>query len=283
MLSVLLAACSSTSPEEDDGAVSSDELDVVAEVDDEISRASWETLGLGVHAKTLGHAPGANVLIVYGGYTAQDLYVERWADEIVRAKGSSLGVGRLYAVRGPNQSGYANREIANSKIAADLGSGIAANASSIVVVAHSSGSFVATELLGMLRNARGGVPTNTIGKVSVFNLDGGGGLDRSTIQALDHAYWVYACDSVIGRCSHNADAMKSLGRAHASKGGVLKVNADRSGCSASSAGGLWCLHDTLITTRPHNPSHYDLRRDYTSFSGSRKVVTSYLDVLDANP
>src|SRR5205085_5637360 len=113
------------------------------------------------------------VLVVYGGYTAEDEYVRRWGDELVRARGAALDVGHLYAVRGPNQSGYANREIANSKLAAHLGDGRAAGASSIVVLAHSSGVFVAGELIGMLEAGRGGVPADTLSKVRLFSLDGG--------------------------------------------------------------------------------------------------------------
>jgi hypothetical protein len=248
------------------------------EKDDEVSQAAWSNVGYGVDAKELNG--GSNVLIVYGGYSAQTLYVKRWADELFRAKGTDLQIGHLYAVRGPNQAGYQNREIQNSKLAAHLGTnGRAANASSIVIVAHSSGTFVAAELLAMLRNNRGGVPSDTLGKVTVFNLDGGGGVPESTLEAMAHAYFVYACDNNIGRCSHNASTMKSLGNAYASLGGKILVNANGSGCSAGASGGLWCLHDTLITNKPHNSSMYDLERDYTDFTGSRHVITSYLDVL----
>lgn len=247
------------------------------EVSDAISQASWERLGFGVQHKTIPGG-GTNVLAVYGGYSAEELYVQRWADELVRAKGQTLGIGHLYSVKGPNQSGYANKEIANSKLALHLGTGagVAANASSIIVVAHSSGTFVASELFGQLKKGTGGVPSDTLGKVTLFNLDGGGG-DGSIYRAMSHAYFVYACDGNIGRCSHNADAMRSLGSTYASAGGAIKLKANGSGCSAQSGGGLWCLHDTLITNRPHNPDHYDLARDYTDFSGSRRVVTDYLD------
>lgn len=258
------------------GAAAEALTDVGAETDDELAQLPWDTLGTGVHVKTI--AGGSNVLVVYGGYSAQDLYVERWADELVRAKNDTLGVGTLVAVRGPNQAGYQNREIANSKLAAYLGAnGRAQGASSIVVVAHSSGTYVAAEFLAQIKAGRGNVPSDTLAKVTLYNLDGGG-LDASTVHAMKNAYFVYACDANIGSCSHNASSMKALGNAYKSAGGAIKVRADGSGCSAS---GLWCLHDTLITTRPHNPMHYDLARDYTDFKGSRKVVTSYLDTLDS--
>jgi hypothetical protein len=282
-LSLSAAACGGQAAGEadDEESGASEALsDVGAETDDALARAPWDALGTGVHAKTI-EGGGANVLIVYGGYTAQDLYVERWADEHVRARGDRLELAALYAVRGPDQSGYAHREIQNSKLAAHLAAGVAERARSIVIVAHSSGTFVAAELVGMLRDGRGGVPADTLSKVTLFNLDGGGGLDSATMRAMAGAYFVYACDAALGRCSHNASTMKDLGARYASAGGALAVDARSSGCSAHAAGGLWCLHDTLVTTRPHDPLHYDLARDYTDFSGARVVVTSYLDALES--
>lgn len=286
----MLAACAASTDGDDDLPDMLEELGVgesaltpiVAERDDAVTRNSWHTLGVGVSHKSF--ANGSNVLLVYGGYTAQDVYVQRWANELYRQRGATLGIGELYAVRGPNQSGYANREIQNSKISAHLGAGgangRAAKAASIVVVAHSSGTYVADELFAMLRAGGGGVPTNTMQKVALFNLDGGGVADPTTLRMMSSAHFVYACDPALNRCSRNSSSMKARGAQYASQGGALLVNAAQSGCSRAD-GGLWCLHDALITTRPHNPLMYDLRNDYTDFTAGRKVVTSYLDVLNS--
>lgn len=250
--------------EEDDAALAGTEGD-------------WEILGTGVAHRAI-EGGGKNVLAVYGGYTARDEYVRGWAEALLDAKGSTLGIGHVYAVRGPNQSGYANREIGNSKLVAHLAANDRArDASSIIVVAHSSGAFVAAELYEMLKSGRAG--SDTLAKVSAFNLDGGGGVPKSTLDAMARAHFVYACDARINRCSRNAEVMKSLGATHAASGGAIRVRADGSGCDRNVSGGTWCLHDTLINTRPHNPAMYDLRRDYTNFTGGREVVTSYLDVI----
>lgn len=248
---------------------------LVDEPDDVITNTPWETLGVGVSHKAL--AGGSNALLVYGGYTAADAWVQRWANALVREKGGSLGIGHLYAIRGPNQAGYANREIQNSRLAAHLGSGIATAASSLYVVAHSSGTYVADELFGMLKNGAGGAPAETLGKVHLFNLDGGGVASASRLSEMARAYFVYAYDGDIRRSSHNASSMKSLGAQYASLGGAVEIDARGSGCSRTSSGGLWCLHDTLINTRPFNPDMYDLKNDYTDFTGGRRVVTTYLD------
>ena len=281
-----LAACAGGAPDEDEaasGAAISGDEPLAPEVDDEISRAPWEAVGTGVTYKAFAGG-GANVVIVYGGYLAAADWVQRWADEIDRVSGTALGIGHLYSVQGPNTAGYTNGEIQNSKLAAHLAaSDRAAGASHVVVIAHSSGTYVADELLNQLEHGTGGVPADTLGKVELFNLDGGGVSDSALVHRLAHTYFVYGCDHAIGRCSHNADGMKSLGQTYASLGGGVEVRADGSGCDRSAAGGLWCLHDTLINTKPHNPAMYDLKRDYTDFAPPRQLVTSYLAPLLAEP
>ena len=42
-----------------------------------------------------------------------------------------------------------------------------------------------------------------------------------------------------------------------------------------------CLHDLLITTRPHNPNAFDLVRDYTNFVG-RPVQTGWIRALESS-
>ena len=242
-----------------------------------VAPGPWVTIGNGVKYKFTGG--GASALLVYGGYSALVDYSQGWADELVRARGTALGIGHLYAIAGPNTPGYDNLEIANSALVAHLAApGRADVAPRIVIAAHSSGTFVSAELLGMMVAGRAGFPSSALAHVTLYNLDGGGGVPGSTLAKLSRAYFVYACDAVTGSCSHNATAMQSLGATHAAYGGALLVHADGSGCQAT-----WCLHDTLVIDKPHNPSMYDLARDYTDFTGGRNVVTSYLDTLAATP
>lgn len=251
---------------------------LVDEPNDIVTRTPWSTIGAGVSYKSFAGFGRDDILIVYGGYKAEQAWVERWTNALYRVKGAPFDVGHVYAVRGPNQAGYANREIGNSKIAAHLGlGGRAAPASTIYVIAHSSGTYVADELFDQIKNGTGGVPFGTLGKVRLYNLDGGGVASSATLNAMNRAYFVWARDGVIHRDSHNASSMKILGDRYASKGGDFEVDASGSGCSRTSSGGLWCLHDTVINTRPFNPNMYDLKNDYTNFTGGRSVVTSYLD------
>ena len=56
--------------------------------------------------------------------------------------------------------------------------------------------------------------------------------------------------------------------------------ADGSGCVS---GAKWCLHDTLITTHPHNPHSFDLASDYRRFDAAHAVVVDYFDPREARP
>jgi hypothetical protein len=272
-----LAACSSDSGGDsiEDGLdqAGSNLTQLTPETDDDLAHTPWETIGAGVSYKQFGD--GADVLIVYGGYTAKDEFVQRWTDELVRQKLGAQGVGHIYAVKGPNQAGYANKEIGNSKLAAHLAAnGRADGATNIIVVSHSSGTYVADEFFEDAQAGRAG--DGTLGKITLYNLDGGG-VSASLLAGMAHAYWVYGCDSTIGRCSHNYQFMKDEGATYKKYGGPIEVDATGSGCDAHADGGAWCMHDTLITNKPHNKVMYDLGDDYTDFHGSRSVVTSYFD------
>jgi hypothetical protein len=113
-----------------------------------------------------------------------------------------------------------------------------------------------------------------LAKIVYFALDGGTwALTDALIAKMKAVSFVYAKDSVAGE-SANASSMMSL-HAEFSASHLFKVDADGSGCDV---GAVWCLHDTLITTRPHDPAMYDLDDDYTDFTGTgRHVVTSYVD------
>ena len=228
--------------------------------------ADWREIGLGVAYREENSGPG--ILIAYGGYTAKQSYVAAWATELVDQKLGAADVGHVYIVRGPQDPSYAAREIANSKLRLHLLS--LASDAPIYIVAHSSGAFVAHELLGQLL-AHG--DDDVLGRIAYADLDGGGsGLSTAIAQRLGALSFVYARDPGAG-LSQNAGAIRSLGSAY----GVtpFEVTVAGTGCSP---GAGWCLHDVVITHRPHNPATYDLQHDYTDFVG-RPVTAEYLTPL----
>ena len=255
-----LAACGSPSESTTDTAPSAD-------------TASWTSVGFGVAYQRLGD--GDAVLIAYGGYSAQLSYSEGWARELWRAKLQAMGVGHVYAVQGPRDASYAGDEIANTKLRAHLANGVGAGAPFMLVVAHSSGAFVAHELL---RQLHGAGDDATLGKTVYANLDAGGsGFDATIASKLRRVAFVSARDaSLSAGTSANASAARSLGDAYSAYGKWQEVVVHDSGCHS---GARWCLHDVLVTHRPHRPDFYDLKDDYTDFAG-RQVTTEYIDSLE---
>ena len=234
---------------------------------------AWTDVGLGVAYRRM--TTGDGVLIAYGGYTTQLTDSEAWATALVAARLATAGIGHAYAVQGPADPGYTGLEIANTALRAHL-AGAAPGAASIYVIAHSSGAYVAHELLGQL--ARAG-DAATLARTGYANLDGdGAGFTAERAAALRALAFVYADDPTLAAgLSHNAAAMLALGATYAPAGVAVEVTVPGSGCDD---GASWCLHDLVITQRPHDPTSYDLARDYTDFVG-RPVTTSYLDALGA--
>jgi hypothetical protein len=257
------AACGGPPP--DSGAVVDDETDGESD-------SGWSSLGLGVNYQRQG--TGDAVLIAYGGYTAKLSYSRAWASALVAAKLSAHGVGHVYAVKGPKDAGYSAQEIANSALVNHLVGTIADQAPFILVVAHSSGSFVAHELLRQLQN-RG--LAGVLGKLVYADLDGGGsGLNLTIAKELRRLLFVYAQDPTLSSgLSHNAGTAMTLGQTYSPSGAAFRVSVSGSGCHNKAR---WCLHDLVITHRPHDPDMYDLADDYTDFAG-RPVTTEYLDEL----
>jgi hypothetical protein len=223
----------------------------------------WTSISFGITGSDTG--VGDNILVVYGGYTATDHDSQEWATHLWSARLAGLGVGHLYAARGPADAGYNGREIGNSTLAARLAAQ-AGPAGSIIVVAHSSGAFVADELFTFAASA-------VLAKLVYFDLDGGSwALTNALVGAMKGVTFCNAHDSVAGD-SHNAQAIVNL-HAQFAASHLFTVDADGSGCNV---GATWCLHDTLITSRPHDPTTFDLADDYTDFTSGRNIVTSYID------
>ena len=243
--------------------------------DESALTGGWSAIGNGVAYKSTGAGDG--VFIGYAGYSVTIDRSAAWVDALVDARLRTLHVGHVYAVRGPTDPRYAAKDIGNTKLAAHLVGGPGPAAPFVLVAAHSSGSYVAHELLGQVFDGDRDPDHVLANKVVYADLDGGeGGLDAHIFSALHHIAFVWADDTKLsqGR-SANGFLMESLGEQHPHGGIGLIV--DHSGCES---GAKWCLHDLLITTRPHNPATFDLVRDYTDFAG-RPVQDGWIRQLES--
>jgi hypothetical protein len=236
------------------------------------SAQGWTAIGAASRNGAIGYRATAsgdnNAAIFYGGYTAQDAWTRAWLDAEAGATLGTLGVKHLYAVPGPVDSFYTAREVANSKLLQHLFGVISDKTKLIVVVAHSSGSFVAHEMLSELAKLR----PQLLGRVVYYNLDGGWILfSRGVAARLARLYCVFARNKKTQALSHNASGMQQCTKTWGANAASVEVDATNSGCAAA-----WCYHDTLVNTKPYNPNMYDLRRDYQLFDATHQVVDEYL-------
>ena len=231
----------------------------------------WSEPGYGVAYRDSENPRGQDVFIGYAGYAVQAPWARAWVTQLFRDALHDRGVRHVYAVQGPRDSGYAAQEIGNSRLIAHLLPRLAPGAR-ILVAAHSSGGFVASELLQQLYQ-RGLDPTHlTAGRLSYWDLDGASyGLTAAIVGQLHHAWFVWA--DAGGTRSPNAGTMIAAGSTYASAGGALQLDASASGCNA---GAGWCVHMAPITTRSHDPTNASAQLDYSDFDAAHRVQTAWL-------
>ncbi len=238
--------------------------------------ATWitgEEVGYGIATKETGNPRGHNIFVGCAGYGITLDAAEAWVSALYRDSLKDRGVRRLYAIQGPADVLYSQYEIGNSRVATSLVAEASVDTNFILIVAHSSGTYVAHELLNQL--ATGLDPTDkTRDKIVYFDLDGGDlGLSQTAIDRVRRAYFVVAFDPTTNTYSPNQDSMVSGASTWPEKGGYFQESLQNTGCNA---GASWCLHMALITTQPHDPTKSDALVDYSDFAG-RAVAHGYID------
>jgi hypothetical protein len=236
----------------------------------------WQTgddIGYGVAFKDSLDPDARHAFIGYAGYPFPLDASQSWVTALYHARLRELGVRWVWAVQGPATVSYADLEVGNSFIATKLGE-LLGDDGLVIVAGHSSGSYVAHELLGQLADGfdPGGV---TDDKVVYFNLDGGvAGVDQTIMTRLRRAFYVSVYDSATGTAAPNRDAMQYAAGLYPQDAAYLDLEGDGSGCNA---GAPWCLHMVVINALPHDPWDSSVV-DYYDFDG-RPVVTSYIDMV----
>ena len=178
-------------------------------------------------------APENTLLIAYAGYSVTEPGAENWAKALA-------GAGKfkyVIAVKGPAQSLYplgtgnlremtqANRQLIKKLLTSDI--------SKIVIAAHSSGNFVAQEMLAMLKG------TDILpGKTVYYDLDGGNCVVcRELAKAAPDFKYTCVGGRQGGLSSPNFESVKACGPDH-----FLPMDFN-AGCT-----GAWCLHACLVNT-----------------------------------
>ena len=83
-------------------------------------------------------------MVLYGGYGVTMPSSQAWNEALADTPLFNANLGYLFAVQGPDDSSYANKNICNTCIAKQL---VSIDPDLIIVAAHSSGFYVAVELL----------------------------------------------------------------------------------------------------------------------------------------
>lgn len=279
----------SAAPAEDGGSPAPDDEDASAALspdaepdaappspEPDFDAIAWQTgpnVGLGVASKDTQNPRANSAALIYGGYESTLDGVKGWARALYEAELRTRGVRYLFAIQGPNTIPYSNKEIGNTDIVAALLPKIDAKTKFILLLGHSSGSYVAHELLGQV--AGGLDPAGKMtGKLVYFCLDGGrDGFTNAIAAKMRKAYWVFPRDPVKGTPGFNGGDMSTAGADYAALGGYLPFDSTTAGCNTGATG---CIHDSLVISKPHNPAGASPKRDYDDYSGGRTVTTTYL-------
>lgn len=260
---------------------------------------------------------GKNVLITCGGMGAKLRWVERWTRELYIKKLKDYNIGLVCIIEGPREEYYDSRDILIQNLTKKyIDTYQKYNLNETLCIAHSSGVFPAHQMFDLLYDGgidsnsskkdikanstkRGKhkrshvqgdhknsvlVPYDSLGitrnKISYIMLDGELGIPKGytlterMVKNLKHIYSVYAIDEKTGTRSglyHEAIKVK---QSYPDKTTDFLVRSQNSGCRPNAK---WCVHETVITTIPHNPSGYDLEKDYQYFDSNRQVVFEYMD------
>lgn len=245
---------------------------------------NWFKIGNGVNYSFTDNKKGNDIFIAIGGWQANQEWVNKWSSELYHEKLYALGIKHIFSVKGPDDVCNKNKEI-NIKTVADYIKNIIYATyyiDKVIIAAHSSGSFVANELLELLYGKNGIAKDSFyIDKVHYFNLDGGIGgedcgtaLSDSVVKYIAKIYAVAVYDSETEMYSSNYETMKKLSGMFGEKSELILLDVSGSGCTDK-----WCLHDAVVIRKPHNPTKYDLEKDYTLFNEEHSVQTDYLNVL----
>ena len=249
---------------------------------------AWQIIGTGVNYRSSNlTSTNANnntkILITYAGWNVKDMEAKTWTDRLM-AKSllnqQVYNIKHVYAVRGPMDSNYASKEIQNSKLIEHMH--LYDNVKLIVIIAHSSGSFVADEFFAQLYTKITTNPTyeSLRRRIVFYNLDGGTRPSRYDDTFINKLFlsinFVWASSSISSSMNSMNSATMIAAKNYYSFTYLniksLEVKATKAKCLNSK-----CLHDALIIQSPWDPNAYDTAKDYTLFDeNDREVQFEYL-------
>lgn len=157
-------------------------ITLLASVCVRLSSAQWTFIGISVQYRQLDRITQDtnNVLITYAGYDVDvsDIWTDRLLSHSILNE-TKYGIKHAYSVLGPRNSVYIDREIENTKLIDHLYKMVLSKNKPklILVISHSSGSYVADEFFESLYNRILNEPNDPvyaalIKRLVYYNLDG---------------------------------------------------------------------------------------------------------------
>lgn len=177
--------------------------------------SQWTVVGAGVKYRQANFSLSQdtnNVLITYGGHLVDESTI--WTDRLLSRSilgEPAYGIRHAYAVIGPRTTTYVGLEIENSKIISHLYSIVNGKNKPrlIVILAHSSGSYVADEFFNQLFNKIYSSPSDPVysalaGRIVYYNLDG------ATTPKRKDAYYISTLFSSVNFVWSSKNALVSM-------------------------------------------------------------------------
>jgi len=240
---------------------------------------AWEYVSHGITYTVPEKNTNRDILICFAGWSVEQAWSENWAIKLWEAKLKDKGIGNLYAVKGPKDVLFESSEIATDSLAMHLKNLLKEiermDSLKIVVVAHSSGSFVAHHFFSILNTNP--VWQHILGKITYYNLDGaissatpGTTLTKTLSNQLKEIFAVYAFDETEKIASPNKNEMQKMVLLYPEKVTAIELKSNNSGCKDA-----WCVHDLLINAKPHDPNGFDLEKDYFEINEQHPVNVQY--------
>lgn len=248
----------------------------------------WVKLGTGVEYSVAYNGIGNNIFIGFGGWRTEQKWVNTWLEALYASSLKELNIKHIFSVKGPDDVCYSNKETDLLKLANYVTNILRSNYfyDTVIVAAHSSGSFVAHELFDVLYGQEGIASDSSYdNRIIYFNLDGGTGsstcgtrITKDIAKKLQKIYAVAVFDSSNNIYSQNINAMRELADSFGEKSEQIILNGNTTGCHSPG-----CLHSSVIIKSPHDPTIFKLESDYTTFSPEKPVQDEYLRVLRQKP
>lgn len=280
----------------------SEQMDLLVKQESDSLRAVFDTIDNQILVAELYDSAdmrGKNVLITCGGYKAELGWVSAWTQALYYKRLKDYNIGLICIIKGPRDEYYDSREIDIKTLTSRIVSAYQQyDLNETIIIAHSSGVFPVHQMFdllysggkeGMALSKKGVKSANydsrgiTKNRISYIMLDGelgipkGYALTADMVKHLKRVYSVYAIDDKTGTRSglyHEAIKVKQR---YPDMTTDYIVRSQNSGCNK---GAKWCVHQTVITTKPHNPAGYDLERDYQFFGDGREVVDEFMDRVE---